>query len=243
MLPLVVPPESFFGSVGCVLSETEQRQCTYRITSVTYAVQHATSLLTVMSDILRQSNVHRSISRPSADQYPWLLDACALLRDVQKKVAGSAGSCLPSLLRISLQLCQAPAADTDIDSTIHRKAGCSLVLSCAEVVERLESITTVEGGPPIHELLCSAFLRIAEMCTTDQAVLRLTTSHLVPILEKLSLAGDAMLMGTDLWVGRTSFPHEGWELEADTSQSGMPRTPTTRHKRPKNAQNNRDQLG
>lgn len=203
MLVLVVPSEAFFESAEYVPSETERRQCTYRMTSATHAIRHAASLLTIATELIRQGNGLGNISRVGADLYPWLTDACAMLNEAQKKVHGFAGRWLPSLLRINLQLSHGSAAGADVDATIIRKAACSLVLSCVEVLECLESIIMDGSGPAVNMLLCSALVRVAEICTHHQPVLRLTCSHLVPTLEKLSLSGNVMIMGTDIWVSKT----------------------------------------
>jgi hypothetical protein len=157
--------------------------------------------LNILSELLRPDIAHNSIGRSCADQYPWVLDACSLLNESQKKVKGASTSCLSSLLRINLRLYPHTVAYTDFDTTIQRKAGCSLVLCCTEVLERLATIVTEGDGPAIYPLLCSALLKVAEICAFDQPVLRLTSSHLVPTLEKLSLSDNTMVMGADLWVG------------------------------------------
>ncbi|KAI1864693.1 hypothetical protein JX265_008417 [Neoarthrinium moseri] len=175
--------------VDSVLEETApggdlsalQQQCTYRINTVSHALRHASCLLNVVANLLSSRQLSSAMVSSPLECLPWLLDSCYELGEAHDLWHTLCPTIMPSLLQTAAQL-----------TTI-----LSLSAMAAGRLDRLA--TTAENGELLRQLLCSNILTLARLSLDHRPVAKLVSAQLLPILEKLSIHGDLLAPGTDLW--------------------------------------------
>ncbi|KAI1496609.1 phosphatidyl inositol 3-kinase-like protein [Biscogniauxia marginata] len=199
-LQLQLPPDSFLESVVCDSFQLLQQQCTYTLPLASQALQHASGLLSILSApiLLRRSEF--DIVSTFQEYLPWLLDAYLLLHETQNRWQYMLPSCLPQLLKNTLQILDEFQDANKIDDSVREKAYGVLVLFCLKLSSRLwANLTPKKSVDSDDHLLCISLVKIAEACLTLKPVSRLVTSQLIPALEKLTVYDDAAAVDTDIW--------------------------------------------
>ena len=169
-----------------------RQQCSYTLSYISQALQHASGLLTIMSlPFARQ------------DYVPSLLDAYLSLHDVQKRWHSSLPSSLPLLVRNILGLIESLDRARHTDLLVREKAFIVLAIMCTEMSDYPGLDFTEKGCASDAHLLCAGLITVASACLTYKSVARLAMAQLLPSLEKQLIHDgddDNDAAKTDIWV-------------------------------------------
>ncbi|ORY67260.1 uncharacterized protein BCR38DRAFT_153630 [Pseudomassariella vexata] len=197
-LRLRLPPDASLESLTGLNVQFPQQQCTYRLSTVSHALRHASNLLSILTSLLALKDPSNLMTSSSQEYVPWLLDTYFAFHGCQKRWQGACASCLPLLMQNILRLLTALGGSSDTDVSLHGKACSLLVLFCADFADQWDQLVTSENdGEPPSQLICLALVKVTEACVKHKPVSIFVTLQLIPSLEKL-----AMPAGSDL---RTCF--------------------------------------
>jgi serine/threonine-protein kinase ATR len=187
-----------------------QQQCTYKLLTVSHALRHASSLLSIMTTPLGPQRLVDDIVSSFLECLPWVLDSHFAFYEVQVRWRAVFPSCISMLLRNVLQLIAAFQDLGDIDSSLKQKANSLLVLLAIESAEHYDQLhVDAKDADSAEQLFCSTLITVAGLCKKHEPTLRLVASQLIPCLEKLSIHADIMSEGTDSRVSMRKSARSG----------------------------------
>jgi hypothetical protein len=197
-IDLRLPGTTLLESIGCRDLGVLQTQCTYKLTTVSHALQHALGILSIATLPLNVQDIEGDIVSCSVEYMPWLLDSYLRLFRTQQRWRETGGNLCPPLTQNTLRLITASRGLGVLDEVIQQKAYCLLVLLCVDI---FESNSLAEASNNDSELLlCSALIAIAEGCIKHRHISKLAASQLMPIFDKAFPQGEGLVFGNDLSV-------------------------------------------
>ncbi|KAI0125275.1 phosphatidylinositol 3 [Xylariales sp. AK1849] len=198
-IDLRLPLDSFLQSASNEELHLLRQQCTYNLTTVSHALRHASSLLSIMGYHIDFHHLDDDMISSSVEFLPWLLDSYFTLSEAQHRWQAVCPSCLPSLLQSTLRLTAALQGLGDTDHVLKPKVFALLVILSVELVEQFDRLHNTEDNDSVNQLLCSTLIAMSNLSINHKPTLRLIASQLLPSLEKLSVTSNYMLVETDLW--------------------------------------------
>ena len=183
---LRLPPDSFLETIESQDLQLAQQQCSYTLSFVSQALQHASGLLTIMSLPFTRQIPGMAIVSSFQDYLPSLLDSFLTLHDVQQRWHAAFSGSLPKLLQNNLSLIESFDTNTNRgpEHLVREKAFIVLTILCTEVSDQPGLNVSQQDPNPDVKLLCTGLVTVAGACLSHKPVSRLARSQLLPVLEK-----------------------------------------------------------
>ncbi|KAJ8130697.1 hypothetical protein O1611_g2932 [Lasiodiplodia mahajangana] len=198
-LKVQLPQDSFLESLGDQLRPL-QEQCTYTINLASYALRHASHLLTLLAIPLVDYRLSSNAPQSLHETTPWLLDAVVRMNLTHNRWPSLSRSCLPQLLHNTIKIIDTVKLLVNTNPLTQEKAYILLVQLCAEELTRRRAASGLGNIVSTdNRLLSLAAVRVAEACLLHVAASRFASLQIIPILEKLVDYERITSRGTDLW--------------------------------------------
>ncbi|KAI0096409.1 phosphatidylinositol 3 [Nemania sp. FL0031] len=199
-LTVQLPQDSFLESLGCGQLRPLQEQCTYTINRASYALRHASHLLTLLSIPLVDYRLSSNAPQSLHETTPWLLDAVVRMNLTHNRWPSLSPSYLPQLWHNTIKVTDTGKLLANTNPLIQEKAYTLLVQLCADELTRRRGASGYGKIPIVdNRLLSLAAMRIAEASLVYVTVSRFASLQIMPMLEKPVDYGKITPMETDLW--------------------------------------------
>ncbi|KAI1121226.1 phosphatidylinositol 3 [Nemania abortiva] len=197
---LQLPEDSFLESLSCGQLQPLQEQCTYTINITSYALRHASHLLSLLSIPLVDYRLSANTPQPFHETTPWLLDAAVRMNITHNQWPSLSRSCSPQLLRNTVRIIDTVKLLVNTNSLVQEKAYVLLAHLCAdELIHRRGPSGVGDMINSDDKLLSFATVRVAEASLSFVTVSRFASLRIIPILEKPMDYEKIASSGTDLW--------------------------------------------
>lgn len=182
-LKITLPPKE----VECSFSQDSQNngtdigRCTYSISGTYNCLRHVGYLLHTLTSFIGDFSQPQSATTIFQDYLVWLLDSFVEAQELFRILmimtnSPDNDSIIDCLVLNSTQVLVSNTQGT-ISPIILRKGYSILTLTCAKILEK-----TVDFSEKMQKNLTQAFLDLDNFCRENDSIRRLTTIHLVPIL-------------------------------------------------------------
>jgi serine/threonine-protein kinase ATR len=204
---LTLPPSPTLQQAIGQLDSMSQQRCSYTLTSLQHAVNHATSLLHIAKTAIvpnAQSEASNSSNTAFEHHLGWLLDCLISLNQVLIRCRNAADVPVLTVVETSIDLvkgCVLNSASESVSEMVSQQIYSVMVTSCSGAFEMSRQLlAAAEHSSTTLYTLCLALLQLARAATMYKPVARLVKGLLLQPLKAFTSDYHALGHGTDLWV-------------------------------------------
>lgn len=192
-----LPPDALFET----LLDTVPQGCTFTLPDAEHALRHATSLLTILKNVILPKNESHA-SLLYGQNLVWLLDSLQSLSSILAVWPTSLGVGSAPVVQMALDLAEAHATFRGTEATLYHKANSVLALVCADFFQNPSRLLAEdEDGLSLRRVLCVALIHLAKATADHEPTSRLVASGLLASAQRVVSENAIIGSGTDLWVG------------------------------------------